>query len=192
MRRLQFSSPYGVTTVITPSAFVTYVIVAPLLGWLASALLDLTFGPAALAGAISAFLLYPSEWLHQMGHARAAYRVGYPMSKIWMFSPLALSLYPRDEPELPRAIHVKRALGGFWVNLLVGVLLAPLAVALWPRGDVWAWVVGFIAAHNFFILGIGPFVPIPFPGGNTTDGGTLLRLWREKRAEARETGDQAT
>jgi hypothetical protein len=98
------------------------------------------------------------------------------------YSLYSVSLYPPDEPPLPASIHARRALGGFWVNLLAGLLGAPLAFTLWPRGGVAGWLSGFTFVYNFLGGPVASLIPIDIPGVFTNDGGTLWRLWRETRA----------
>ena len=60
----------------------------------------------------------------------------------------------------------------------LGALLAPAAFWLWPRGGVLAWLAASLAVWNFFILGLGALFPMykPFE----TDGGTVLKYWKQK------------
>jgi hypothetical protein len=84
-------------------------------------------------------------------------------------------------------VHIRRALGGFWINLVLGALCLPVALALYPRGaellppgpSVAAWVAAFSTVTNLLVLGLGAFLPIKLPGGGLTDGGTLWHYWRE-------------
>lgn|GEM_PF-361663 len=178
-------------TTIAPLAVVAYAILALAAAALAGWLTHLSFGAALVAGVLSALVFFVSEWLHQAGHALAARWVGYPMRGIHFFSVLSSSLYPEDEPYLPRALHVRRALGGFWVNLVLGLISWPLAAYLFPRGteilppviSVVAWLAAFSAVTNILVLGLGALLPIKLPGGGLTDGGTLLHYWREARSE---------
>ena len=176
---------FGLKTTLSPAGAAYFVGAVPVLAWVAAKMLSLAPGAALLAGALSAGLMFVSEWLHQWGHARAARRVGYPMIGTRFGSLLSTSIYPRDEPPLPPQIHIRRALGGFWINLLIGLMLGVLAVYLWPRGGVGGWLAGFGAVYNFFVLGLGALLPIDIPGVFTIDGGTILRYWREGRAERR-------
>jgi hypothetical protein len=152
---------------------------------LARWLVHLPFGWALVAGLISALFFWLCEWLHQLGHALAAFAVGHPMIGIHFFNIFSSSQYP-PEPPLPPATHVKRALGGFWVNLLIGLLLLPVALYLWPRGreilpdfiSLAAWLAGFGAFINLIVLGLGALLPLKIPGGGLNDGGTLLYFWR--------------
>lgn len=179
-RPLSLGSPFGLRTTISSAGIASYLIAVPPLAWLAAKLLSLNLTSALAAGALSSVLMFLSDWLHQLGHARAARRTGYPMVGIHFTSPFSISVYPRDEPSLSPAVHMRRALGGFWVNLLIGLLLAPAAIYLWPRGGLVAWLTAFTSAFNFFVIGLGSLLPIDIPGVFTVDGGTLLRLWRNR------------
>jgi len=182
MTKIPLFTLAGLKTTVSPLGLLSLLTMIPLTGWLAAWLLALPLSLAALAGVLSSFLMLVSEWLHQWGHARAAQRVGYPMAGMHFFFIFSASQYPPDEPELPARVHIQRALGGFWVNVLIGALLAPLALWLWPQGGVLAWLAASLAVWNFFILGLGALLPIDIPGVFTDDGGTLLRYWREWRA----------
>jgi len=171
---------FGLKTTISPFSVLAFLAMIPLTAWMSARWLFLALGPALLAGCLSSLLMFASAWLHQWGHARAARRAGYPMLGLHFFSLFSASQYPADEPALPAAIHIRRALGGFWVNGLIGLVFAPLAFYLWPRGGVLAWLTALGAVYNFFVLGLGALVPIDLPGVFTDDGGTLLRYWRER------------
>jgi hypothetical protein len=145
----------------------------------------LPLGEALLAGVLSAVVMFVSDWLHQMGHAFAAWRTGYPMTGMHYNTIFAVSQYPPDEPPLPAGVHVQRALGGFGINVLIGLFLLPYAFFLSFAGGLAAWVVGLATFYNLLVVGLGALVPIDLPGVLTTDGATLLRYWRR-----RTTGDR--
>ncbi len=180
MRPIALGTFFGLKTTISFVGIVCFALAIPLTAWLAAAALPLAPGPALLAGVLTAPIMFFSEWLHQWGHARAARRTGYPMIGMHFHSIFAASQYPADEPELPARTHIRRALGGFWVNVLFGLLVAPLAWYLWPRGGVPGWLAGFAFLWNTVGVGFGAFTPIDLPGVFTTDGGTLLRYWRKQ------------
>lgn len=178
MPRLHLFTRFNLRVTTTPLGLASLVGLALLSGGLAARVLQLPLGEAALAGAASGFLMFASEWLHQWGHARAAQQTGYPMTGMHFFFIFAASQYPADEPELPARIHIRRALGGWWVNVLLGAMLAPLAVYLWPGGGARAWVVVVLSVWNFFVLGLGALLPLTWPF--ETDGGTLARYWGKR------------
>lgn len=186
MRSYALFTLLGLETTISTGGIVVYLLSIPVMAWAAARLRPLTPGSALLAGLLTTLVMFASDWLHQWGHARAARRTGYPMIGIRYRSLFSTSQYPADEPPLPARIHVLRALGGFWVNMLAGLLVAPLAFYLWPRGGVAGWLSGFAFVYNFFGGPIASLIPVDLPGVFTNDGGTLLRLWREKRAGKRE------
>ncbi len=174
---------FGLNVTFTRPALLWHLGLALLCAVLAGWLLRLSLGSAIIAGVLSALLFFVSELLHQLGHALAAHRVGHPMRGIHFFSLFSASLYPANEPALPRRVHILRSLGGFWVNLLIGAALLPPALAAWPGGGVWAWLLAFGVVANVFVLGLGALAPITVPGGDgVTDGGALLKYWREGKA----------
>ena len=129
----------------------------------------------ALAGSLLAVALHwGSDIAHHLGHARAARRTGYPMSGIRLgkWGILGTSLYPADEPALPAATHIRRALGGPAGSLLVTLAAAAVALALRAGGGVLWWVAAFVFLDNLLLLTLGAFLPLGF-----TDGSTLLRWW---------------
>jgi hypothetical protein len=186
MRTLTLFTLFGLKTTISSAGIVVYLVSIPAMAWAAAWMRSLTPGSALLAGLFSVPVMFASDWLHQWGHARAARRTGYPMIGIHYHSLFSASQYPPDEPSLPAQVHLRRALGGFWVNMLVGLLIAPLAFYLWPRGGVAGWLSGFTFVFNFFGGPVASLFPVDIPNVFTNDGGTLLRLWREGRAGKRE------
>lgn len=151
-----------------------------LLLWLIFALLGLfvfALTPlAAILGGLSATLLHwLSGLLHHFGHALAAWRVGHPMREIRLLHVLAISLYPRDEPELPAETHIKRALGGPTVSILAGLIGLAAALTLRDSGGLRYLLVLFFALENLLLFGLGAFAPLGF-----TDGSTLLAWWPKR------------
>ncbi len=187
MRAFTLGALFSLKTTTSFWGIIWFLILIPWLGWSAARVVSLSFWDAALAGILSTLAMYVGEWAHQLGHARAARRAGYPMIGIHWVWWLSSSIYPKDEPPLPPRTHIQRALGGFWVNVLIGLLLAPLAFYLWPGGGLWAWVFAFSATFNFFVLGLGALLPIDIPGVFTIDGGTIWRYWRESRQPSNDT-----
>jgi len=175
---------FGLNITFTRASFYWHLGLGLVCAALAAWLLRLGLGAALAAGVLSAALWFASELVHQFGHAWAARSVGHPMIGLQFFSLFSASIYPANEPPLPRRVHVLRSLGGFWVNVVIGLALAPLALAAWPNGGVGAWVLAFGVVANFFGLGLGALLPITIPGGDgLTDGGALLRYWQEARRE---------
>ena len=191
MRSMVVGPLFGLRTTLLPLFWPSYLAVAVLSALLAHELVHLSFWPAILAGLLSALLFLVCEWLHQFGHSLAARSVGYPMIGIRFFNLFSGSEYPPDEPALPPQTHVRRALGGFGVNLVIGLLLLPVAARLWPQAgeilppaiSVVAWLAGFGLVVNVLVLGLGALVPLKVPGGGLNDGGTLLKFWLERQAK---------
>ncbi len=127
-------------------------------------------------GAVMAVVLHwASEFVHQLGHAWAARRVGHPMTGIRFWGVLSTSLYPPDEPSLPAALHIRRALGGPTASLLLSLAATLLVWALRSLDGLLWLLVLFLSLDSFFVMTLGALMPMSF-----NDGGTLAR-WRGKR-----------
>lgn len=124
-------------------------------------------------GLVSVFLHYTFEFWHQYCHAYAARRSGYPMDGVLYTLFFAISLYPRDELELPAEVHIRRALGGPLGSLTLGLFGAILAWALYPFDGVLYWFALFVFLENLLVFGLMAFLPLGF-----TDGSTLLQWWK--------------
>jgi hypothetical protein len=192
MRAVVLGPVLGLRTTLEPLFWPSYLALAVLAAFLARSLVHLTLGLAVLAGVLSALIFLVCEWLHQFGHSLAARSVGGPMLGIRFFNLFSASEYPADDPALPPAAHVRRALGGFWVNLLLGLLFLPVALKLWPHGreilppavSLVAWLAGFGLVINVIVLGLGTLLPLKIPGGGLNDGATLLKYWLEARQKS--------
>jgi len=140
-------------------------------------MLDLRFSQAVVGGLIAALLYWLSEIVHQLGHAYAAHRTGYPMVGIHLGKYLffGASLYPENEAPLPAEIHIRRALGGPISSLVFTVVTGVVALILYPGKDVLWWIVLFVCIINLLVFTIGPFLPLGF-----TDGSTLLKWWGKR------------
>lgn len=133
---------------------------------------------AAVAGGLMATLLHiASEIWHQLGHARAARRTGYPMSGIHLWAALGRSVYPADEPYLPDDVHVARALGGPRASLLLALAGSALALLTWPLRSVVSMVAAIVALDNWLVFTLGALLPIK---AIETDGTVLLKHWRRR------------
>ncbi len=173
----------GLQLTISPLSLLCYLAVIPVAALGSILLAGLDIGTALWSGVVVALAMFLFEWLHQWGHALAAKRTGYPMVGIHFFSIFSFSIYPTDEPPLPPQTHIRRALGGFWINLLIGLLLGAAAINLWANGSVLGWITAVNAVWNFFILGLGALVPINIPGVLINDGASLLYHWRLLQAQ---------
>lgn len=138
-------------------------------------LLHLPLSKALLDGFLATLLHYASELWHQLGHALAARRTGYPMRGIRSWWLLTLSRYPGEEPELPAEVHLQRALGGPIGSLLLALLAAGAAYALRaPQGLAYRLTL-FLFLDNLLVFTLGALLPLGF-----TDGSTLLRWWPKR------------
>ncbi|MFL5733055.1 MAG: hypothetical protein ACJ78Q_07610 [Chloroflexia bacterium] len=161
----------GLEVSALPSAVVAFLLLWVVLGVVGIWVLGLSAGEAIIGGLLGALLHDVAEVLHQLGHAWAARRTGYPMTGIRFWWLLSASLYPENEPQLPREVHVRRALGGpiasaVW-SVLSGVIV--LALAASSVGGVAWWLALFFFLDNLLVFTLGSLLPLGF-----TDGSTLL------------------
>lgn len=139
-------------------------------GLLGRKLFRLGPGAALTGGLLAAAMHFVSEMWHQMGHARAAERTGYPMDGVHLWGVLGTSVYPADEPDLPPEVHVERALGGPRASVLLALAGGLLAVVVRPISGLATMVATLFALENFLVFTVGAFFPLPFM---ETDGTTL-------------------
>lgn len=133
-----------------------------------------TAWPLAAVAAVGHTLL---EIWHQLGHAIAAQRTGYPMTGIRLWGPLGRSIYPKDEPKLPPRIHIERALGGPLASLLLTFILS-FGLLFIPAGGGGWYLLLFLLLDNLLLFTLGAFVPLGF-----TDGSTLLNAWQQANSD---------
>lgn len=175
MTELKLGRVAGLDLSAKPSAIGGFFLLWMLLSGVGVVLFDVPLVEAIVGGLVAVVLHYASEIGHNLGHAWAARRTGYPMTGVRLYGLLGMSLYPEDEPELPADIHIRRALGGPAGSLLLTLLAAVIALALRPLGGT-PWLIGaFFFLENLFVFTLGAFLPLGF-----TDGSTLLE-WRSKR-----------
>ena len=158
-----------------PSAVAGAIGMWALLGGSSALLLDIPPREAVLGGLAATGLHFASEIVHQLGHAAAARRTGNPMVGIRLWGVLSSSVYPADEPALPAAVHIRRALGGPTMSLLVTLAAVPAGVALYRRGGTAGLVAAFGVVDNLAVFTLGSLLPLGF-----TDGSTLLHWWRRR------------
>lgn len=166
----------GLQLSAAPSAVMASVVLWLLLSSLAFWLLRLPLGTAVLGGLLGTWLHWFSEIMHHLGHAWAARRVGFPMAGLRLWFLLGVSLYPRDEGDLPATIHIRRALGGPLLSLLLSILGASLALLLRASGGLAYWLALFFCLENLFVFSLGALLPLGF-----TDGNTLLEWWPKRQ-----------
>jgi hypothetical protein len=175
MKEYPLGSLAGLRLSTLPSAVAGFIILWLILALVGATLLGMSPGLAILFGLLATLLHFLSELLHQFGHAWAARRAGYPMTGIRFWTIFSTSIYPADEPALPAATHIRRALGGAPVNIILALLILPLVFALRPAGGLPWYLALFFFLDNFFIFGLGAFLPLGF-----NDGSTLLYWWGKR------------
>lgn len=124
-------------------------------------------------GLVGVLLHWIAELCHQLGHAHAARKTGYPMVGVRFWGLLSSSIYPAGEPDLPAEVHIRRALGGPTLSFILSIIFG-LVLLLLPAGTYQWWAVLFFAADNFLVFTLGALLPLGF-----TDGSTILRLLRK-------------
>ncbi len=137
----------------------------------AAGLLGVPLAAAIGVGGAVVAVHWLSEGWHQLGHAAAARQVGHPMQGVRFWGLLSASVYP-DEPPLPAAIHIRRALGGPAASGLLALVAGVGALALLAGGGVFFGLALFFFLENLLVFFLGSFLPLGF-----NDGSTLLHWW---------------
>ncbi len=176
MRTIRLPRIYDLDLIIEPVFIYACLGLSVVMALLGMALLHLSWGQAIIGGLAFGLLHALSVFAHDMGHAIAARRTGYPMSGIEFgrYGLLATTLYPPNEPELAGKIHIRRAWGGPIMSFGVALLLGLLTFAL-PRQSVMWWVALIGSWHNLVTFSLQVLLPVPW-----ADGGTLAK-WRSER-----------
>ncbi|MBZ0274541.1 MAG: hypothetical protein K8I60_00265 [Anaerolineae bacterium] len=175
MASVKLGKVAGLKIIALPSAIIGFFVLWVILTVIGAGPLGMGLPTALIGGLIGAVLHYFAETLHQLGHQWAARRTGYPMSGIAFWLILAKSLYPPDEPELPAAIHIRRALGGPIGSLTATLVGGLIFLAVQSGGGLVAWLALFFFLDNLFVFTLGAFLPLGF-----TDGSTLLYWWGKR------------
>lgn len=155
-----------------PSAIVGMITLWIVLGLVAIGPLQISLVKGIVGGLAAAIIHLLSDTAHQLGHAWAAQRVGHPMSGIRYWGVLSASVYPPDEGQLPARIHIRRALGGPIVSLLLSIVAGTIVLLIPTRGTLWLLAL-FFFLDNLLVFTIGALMPLGF-----TDGSTLLYWMR--------------
>jgi hypothetical protein len=174
-QRYELGRLAGLRLTAGPSAIVGSAALWVLLSSVAVLALGISIGGAVVGSLVAVLLHWASDIVHQLGHARAARATGHPMIGIRLWWLLTASIYPRDEGQLPAAVHIRRALGGPIASLLLTVVAALVALALRSVDGVAWWLALFVFLDNLFVLTLGAFLPLGF-----TDGSTLLHWWGKR------------
>lgn len=178
MKTIQLGKIMGTFISAKMPAIISSLILWLVLGAAGYYLFDLSAAAAVGGGLAGTALHWLSDLLHQLGHVRAARRTGWPMQRLHFHWFLIASFYPRNEPELPAAIHVRRALGGIPVSLLLSLVGLLLMLVLRTTGGLPLILSQFFFWENLLVFGLGALLPLGF-----TDGSTLLKWVPRLRQE---------
>lgn len=110
-----------------------------------------------------------ANYLHSLGHILAGKAAGAPMDELIVTATRHINLYEGDQSGYPPATHITRAAGGPALNLLIALLLFPLARAL---GNRLGGGLNEFALVNL-VFGLMALTPI-----ESVDGGTILKHLR--------------
>ncbi len=177
MKAIRFGRLGNLEISAAPSAILGSLLLWLALSGIAIGLLHFTVSEAIITALIAVALHWLSKTIHQLGHARAARQIGYPMVGIRYWGVLSTSIYPSDEPPLPAEPHIHRASGGPLMSSNVVIVSAIVLLLLrlsHATGAVW-WLAIFFLLDNLLVFTLGALLPIGF-----TDGSTLL-YWRNKK-----------
>lgn len=176
VREVRLGRLFGLDLSFVPSAPAGWACLWILFGILGAYVFHRGALAAIAGGALLTLLHVLSEILHNVGHAAAARRTGYPMTGLRMWGIFGTSVYPPDEGDLPGEIHIRRAMGGPIGSAVVAAgagLLAALSAWLLPR---FAWIPLVFFLDNLLVFSLGNFVPAGF-----NDASTYLK-WRGRKA----------
>lgn len=110
-----------------------------------------------------------SNYLHSLGHILGGKAVGAPMDELVVTATRHVNLYQGDQSDYPASTHITRAAGGPALNLLLALLLFPLARALSGKAGKW---LRELALTNL-VFGLIALAPI-----ESVDGGSILHHLR--------------
>jgi Zn-dependent protease len=161
------------------SAFIGSAVLWMLASGFSLAVLRQSLVVALMSGLLALVLHWCGVIWHQLGHAWAARRAGYPMTGIRLWHLLSTSIYPTDELPLPQSVHIRRALGGPVASLALTFVAGLLALTRSPFFGPYWWVLVFFFLDNLLVFALGSLLPLGF-----TDGSTLLRLRRDVKRSA--------
>jgi len=177
MNEFKLGRVAGITLSATPLAIASSALLWAVLSGVGIGVLGLPPWEAIGGGLLAVILHWVSIIAHQLSHAWAARRTGYPMAgiRLGLSGLLSTGLYPPDEPPLPAAIHIRRALGGPAGSLLITLLAGVIALLSRPAGGAPWWVSVFFLLDNLIVITLGALLPLGF-----TDGSTLLNWWGKR------------
>ena len=174
---LSLGSVWGIRFSAKPSAIICSLLLWAFYSALGGFLFKLPPVVALVGGLLALILHWSSELAHQFGHIWAGRQVGHAANGIQLWWVFSSTLYPTDEPALPTATHLRRALGGPALSLFATIVAGALALVLFSFGGYLWRLAAVFAVQNVLVFIIG-FLPLGF-----TDGSTLLRLRSEHLAQ---------
>lgn len=139
---------------------------------------DLTPLDALIAGILATVIHWLSDFFHQYGHFFAAKMVGKPSIGLRTWWVLGTTRYPQDEGELLPQTHIRRAIGGPMMSLIVLILFLLLGAFFWSMGGMLQFLIAWGIFINLAVFTVGALIPLTI-GGFNTDGATLLEQWRK-------------
>lgn len=163
---------YGLKITAGTSAFVSMVVVGIVMAGIGLIVFQFDLATSILGALLVIVIHWTGELWHQLGHAWAARRTGYPMIGVHLWTVLGVSIYPKDEPALTGKIHIQRALGGPLFSFIAGLIGAILAVLLPASLTLPYILLVWFTIEHLGIFAAGAFLPLGF-----TDGSTILRYW---------------
>ncbi len=174
MHKVRLGRLFGLEIAALPSVWIGSALLWIALAAVGWAALHLPLPAAILGGLLGVALHWLADLLHQFGHAAAARSTGYPMTGITGWWVLSSARYPKDEPELPAATHLRRAFGGPVGSTIVTIVAAGVAALLWPLGGLAFYLAALFFLDNLLVFVLGAFLPLGF-----TDGSTILHYLRK-------------
>jgi hypothetical protein len=170
MKEYQLGKAARLQWTMTPAAILGSLGLWLVIVALMTVVFNLPIGPALLGGIIAVILHWFSEVVHQLGHAWAARRTGYPMTgvRFGTFGIFATGLYPADEPALPANLHIRRAIGGpIFSAWLASIAFIILLMVIQSASAVWQFVLWFFFLENLIVFTLQVFLPLGFNDGAT-------------------------
>ena len=166
----------GMRVEVKRGIIIPAVVIALALGLIAYRLINLSLVESIIGAIVGVLLYYLSSIVHHYGHHIAAKRTGHPMSHVNMWGIIGTSAYPDDEGELPPQVHVRRAIGGPIMSIIVSIVSFLVVMALNSiAGSLVWWLLVWWTISNFFIYTLGALTPLGF-----TDASTLLHYGRQR------------
>jgi Zn-dependent protease len=136
------------------------------------------------AGALTAVIIFGSEWCHNLAHTAVAYRIGKPANafRILWGTPTLIYYDINDRQVSPRQ-HMLRAMGGPVFNALM-VPISWFARRFTKEGTLTRYAADFALGTNIVLSTVSL---LPIPG---IDGGPILKWSLVERRRSPEEADE--